>query len=218
MEHQDHLPPEQELALAYAQPTDRSLIGGILALDRGLGRAVAAASEPIVGQLRLAWWRDALGARPDQRPRGNPQFDELAAHFGERLHTLVALVDGWEAILLADGSMTDAVEGLLEGRVQAWLAVSEALECGGHASAVSNAARFWAVADVIAGIGDPAEHSALLALGRTNAGRPAQLPRRMRPLAVLAALSRHAIARGGEPLLAGRISALVALRAGMFGR
>lgn len=218
MEQNENMHPEQELALAYAQPLDRALMGSILAFDRGLGRAVAAASEPIVGQLRLAWWRDALGAESAERPRGNPQFDDLVAHFGDRLPALVTLVDGWEAVLLADGAQKDAVESLALGRAHAWQVAADAVDCGAKSSAVSDAAQCWALADIIAGLANAGDRPELLTLARNHSERSAQLPRRLRPLAVLAALSRRAIARGGGPLLSGRISALVALRAGMFGR
>ena len=32
---------------------------------------MARTTEPMLGQMRLAWWRDALGKPVDERPRGD---------------------------------------------------------------------------------------------------------------------------------------------------
>ncbi|MFA6220372.1 MAG: hypothetical protein WC692_11440 [Erythrobacter sp.] len=219
MQHDaDPPPPEQDLALAYARPADRALLACVLGFDRALGRAVAMASEPIVGQLRLAWWRDSLGASPADRPRGNPQLDELAMHLDNRLSDLVVLVDGWEALLLADPVDTAVAGAFAAGRERAWQVLAEAFGCPPQSNAVVAAARCWALADLVARRGDGEERAWLVALAKERGPEIASLPRRLRPLAVLAALSRRAIRRGGGPLLSGRISALVALRAGLFGR
>jgi phytoene synthase len=211
-------PPEKDLALAYALPQDRALLASLFALDDALARAVAAASEPIVGQLRLAWWRDALRASPDKRPRGNPLLDELSGHFGSVLGTLIPLVDGWEAFLLADPLDHTSIAAFTDGRAAAWQAFAEVIGEGASAAAVGAAARVWAVADLAAGLGDGPDRALVLQVAEGS--RPVRhlMPRRLRSLAVLAALGQRSLDRGGAPLMAGRGSALVALRAGLFGR
>ena len=218
MSAEDDLPQEQQLALAYARPEHRPLVEAMLRLDRSLGRSVAQASEPIVGQLRLAWWRDALGATPDKRPQGNPVLDLLSQKFGAGTARLQPLVDGWEALLLAESLDEEAIAPFLAGREAAWLAVALLIDPASDEKQVRTAARRWASGDLLAGLGDADERRAVMDMAKRGPTDRQVLPRSLRPLAVLAALSDRAIARGGQPLLGDRMAALVALRSGMFGR
>ena len=52
----------------------------------------------MLGQLRLAWWRDRLNDDPAKWPKGEPLLGRLGS-WGERSRALVPLVDGWEALL-----------------------------------------------------------------------------------------------------------------------
>jgi phytoene synthase len=56
------LPIERRLALAYAPGRARAATLGLFALDAALGNLVRAAREPLLGQMRLAWWREELGS------------------------------------------------------------------------------------------------------------------------------------------------------------
>lgn len=217
MSAQDELPPERTLALAYARPCDRPAFEAFFRLDLNLGRAVALASEPIVGQLRLAWWRDALGAANKERPHGNPLLDAILGTFGRDAGRLLPLVDGWEAVLLAERLGEGAIEPLLQGRSEGWLALASRIDCGSDTQSVSSAARRWALADLLTGLSEESERASVLAIA-TPRREPVRLSRPMRPLAVLAALSERTLVRGGGALLGDRMAALVALRSGLFGR
>ena len=214
----EDLPPEAQVAIGYALPEHRGAFASLLAFDRNLARSVAGASEAIVGQLRLAWWRDALAASAEALPRGNPLLDELAKGFGEQRRQLGALVDGWEAVLLAEPIDMAAIQSLKAGREAGWLALADALKTEANEAAVLHAAGRWAIADLISGLPEEDRNPGIKADAQASLGQPASLPRAMRPLAVLDALARRSLAAGGTPLLAGRGSAMVALRAGLFGR
>lgn len=69
---------------------------GLIALDNRLAHVAHAAREPIMAQLRLAWWRDRLGEPASAWPRGEPLLALLGAWDAERA-ALVALVEGHEA-------------------------------------------------------------------------------------------------------------------------
>ena len=91
------LSPPLRLALAWAPRHARPATLALFALDTRLAGFLRRATEPLPVQMRLAWWRDTLGAPPSAWPRGDPLLDELrtwAAPEG-----LVALVDGWEGLL-----------------------------------------------------------------------------------------------------------------------
>jgi phytoene synthase len=79
------------------------------------------------------------------------------------------------------------------------------------------AARYWALADLAANLSDAGERARVIECAR---GEPFASPggRALRPLAILGGLGRRALARGGRPLLDGRVSALAALRLGLLGR
>ncbi|MDP4575288.1 squalene/phytoene synthase family protein [Qipengyuania sp. G39] len=214
----EDLPPEAQVAIGYASPEHRGAFAALLAFDRNLARSVAGASEAIVGQLRLAWWRDAMAESADDLPRGNPLLDALADGFGEQRQHLGALVDGWESVLLAEPIDRLAIQALKTGREAGWLALGTALGAGADDTAVRLAAGRWALADLLSGLPQEDRTPEIIADAQASLGQPAPLPLGMRPLAVLDALARRSLAAGGAPLLAGRRSAMVALRAGVFGR
>lgn len=211
-----NLPPDQEIAIAYALPGDRPAVRALLELDRRLSEVVATGGEPLVSQLRLAWWRDVLGKRPEDRPAGEPLIELLGQSWGARSCTLVALVDGWEA-LLAEKLDAGAIDNFVAGRTTAWAEFpGDASERVGE-GAVERAAKLWALADLLAHLATQADRQLVLEMAAIQ-GKPPSLPRRMRPLSILAGLGRRALRRGGRPLMEGRGAALKALRIGMFGR
>ena len=71
-------------------------------LDTRLGRVVATTTEPMIGQLRLTWWQEALTDAVGVKGRGDPLVDALRAA-GEAPPTgLTAWLDGWEALIADD--------------------------------------------------------------------------------------------------------------------
>ena len=76
----------------------------------------------------------------------------------------------------------------------------------------------WALADAASHIEQGEERQTLLDLA-SELSRPSRnLPAPFRGVAILYALAERALQAGGAPLMAGRGAALVALRAGLFGR
>ena len=206
------LSPPLRLALAWAPRHARPATLALFALDTRLAGFLRRGTEPLPVQMRLAWWRDTLGAPPSAWPRGDPLLDELrtwAAPEG-----LVALVDGWEG-LLAETLDREAITGFALGREQAWSALAR--EVGATRAEPGAPARAWALADLAANLSAPEERRRVLeAAGPLHFALPGE--RALRPLAVLGGLGRRALRHGGVPLLDGRTAALVALRLGMLGR
>ena len=203
------LPPLERLALTYAPRRSRSATLALLALDRRLGAGVAAASEPLIGQLKLAWWRDRLGEGKEAWPRGEPLLAQLAAWPGEA-SSLVALVDGWEAQLTAAPGVT-ALRDLAAGRSAAWLALAEGFGERGE-EAIAKAAHRWTYAQ-FASTSDGAAAQRLAA-----APHPGPLPRSVRSLAVLDGVSARSAGRAGRGLPNAASAVLYAMRLGIFGR
>ena len=62
LEALETLPPEQRLAIAWSTAEARDRLTSMLAFDGRLARIVTRTREPMLGQMRLAWWRDRQGA------------------------------------------------------------------------------------------------------------------------------------------------------------
>lgn len=209
---------EARLALAYTPPIMREPLRIFLEFDARLARIVSATNEPMLGQVRLAWWRDTLGMDVSERPVGDAVLDALGKKWVGREEALIALVDGWEQMLSEPPLSRQAASAYANGRA-AGLASLAAL-AGGDAAirdSLEAAGRLWALADAASHVAPGEERDTLMSLAR-EAQRPDRLPAPFRGIAVLAALSERALKAGGAPLMAGRGAAVVALRAGLLGR
>lgn len=167
------LDPGQRLALAYAPVAARGAWLALLLFDKRLAETARPGREPLMIQLRLSWWRDRLREPSAAWPVSEPVLGNLKS-WNDRHDRLVGLVDGWEALAVAD----DGGAELAEARVESFVALADLLGVADLA-AVRQSARQLA---------DPSG----------VAGRLPPLPRAMRPLAVLRALARRD-AYGGKP-------------------
>lgn len=217
IEGEPPLLPEIQLALAHTRPEHRPALQAVFELDASLGRAVAQASEPIVGQLRLAWWRDALSAPEGQRAKGSPLLAYIDRIFGAGATGLVALVDGWETLLLAEAFDDNTLRSHAQGRAASWLVLARRLSPSHDEDAITAHARTWAIADLAANVRDETQKVAVCRFGARTTN-PRRLPRELKGLSILSALARHSLARGGRALMEGRGAALVALRSSLIGR
>jgi len=186
----DLLDPLERLAVAYAPATMRPAWTGFLALDRRLADAARAGRDPIMIQLRLAWWRDRFDAPAENWPAGEPLLATLRCWEGER-PALRGLVDGWEARNVGD----DGGAELGKARIAAVAALAR-----------------------LSGIADDAEvrRAAAEWLGEMPVSGPApRLPRAMRPLAILRGMAlREDAGKAGSPWR----DLMAAMRLGMIGR
>jgi len=206
----DSLPLPQRLALAYAPSRLRDRWRTLLAFDHQLAQTVAQAREPLLKQMRLAWWRDTL-ASPASR---DLRRTELVRDFADDLEVLGASVDGWEELTAPPPLSADALVRYASGRAGPFLALAAA----GRTSAsdgVRAAAMLWALGDFAAHASDPDERRLAAECAGASPGR---LPREMRPLAVLAVLAHRALVRGTGGLMDDRSAALLAMRVGILGR
>ncbi|MBS0478429.1 MAG: squalene/phytoene synthase family protein [Proteobacteria bacterium] len=176
--------PERALALSYAPADRRAGLTALFALDSALGRVLRTTREPMVGQMRLAWWREAL-TRLDRAPApGEPVLRALARSvlpLGLQGETLSSLIDGWEPLLGTIDERTTADHGRLRG---AALFDQAALILGATGDPTGEAGQGWALADLAGHLRDPV----LAALAR-DAARPR-----------LAHAAAHRWSRAGRPL------------------
>jgi len=82
----------------------RAAMAALWGLTARLTKLLMDAREPLIGQIKLAWWRDMAAmivSDPDALPKGEPLLAELQATWAGQ-GGLDALVDAAEAMLLAD--------------------------------------------------------------------------------------------------------------------
>lgn len=98
-------PDMRDPRVMVAVPRERrAAMAALWGLAARLTKLLLAAREPLIGQIKLAWWRDMaamIAADPAALPKGEPLLAELQASWGGQ-GGLDALVDAAEAMLLAE--------------------------------------------------------------------------------------------------------------------
>jgi len=211
----ESLPLVQRLALSYAPPRAREPTLTLLALDARLATILRTRSEPLIAQLKLAWWRDRLGEQRTSWPGGEPLLARLAEWRGDP-RLLLPLVDGWEA-LLAEELDKRRMREFADGRAAAWCALAGEFE-GAVSPEVERAGRGWALADLALNLRAGHEGKLVRETALAQDRAAPHLSKNLRPLAVLHALARRAVQRGSGEMLDGPRAAMLALRVGLAGR
>lgn len=211
----DELPAERRLALAYAPAAFRTDNLAVFLLDLRLSRLVAQRREPLLTQVRLAWWRDRLSEEPSGFHQDEPLLS-LLEDWGPLRTRLTVLVDGWEALLI-DPPITDpAIDLFAQGRGQAFAALAERCGAPDFAREAHRAASNWALADLAANSSDPVEADHVHSIAAAADWQRPRLPRALRPLAVLHGLASRRRNKDGETRTVADF--FVAMRLGIFGR
>jgi 15-cis-phytoene synthase len=207
------LPVLQRLALSYAPAPARLPWLALLGLDAKLAAIVRSAREPMLAQVRLAWWRDLLGEPASAWPSGEPVLAALASWRGR--HGLLAPVAEAWGDLSGEGPLDAGVFlALAEARAAACAGLADLLGVGHLAIETNRMARAAALADLSLGVSDPHERMVLAGLVQEQDWRRTRLPRVLRPLTVIHGLA----ARRKEAPGSGPADLLTAMRLGLLGR
>lgn len=97
--------PDIELALLHMPSTLRGAFEALFAIDEAMGDVVARATEPRLGLIKLAWWREQLEALDHTPPPAEPRLRAAAERLlstGISGAELAELEPGW-AVLLEQG-------------------------------------------------------------------------------------------------------------------
>ena len=210
------LPAASRLALAYAPRVARLPTLALFALDARLAGLLRHSREPMLAQLRLAWWRETLDRDGGEWPQGEPLLGALRSWDG-RHKALVALVEGWEALTGPAPLPGEALATMAQGRADAFAALAGVLDREAEVEAAGRLGRQWSLADLAMRLSNPQERAAAASLARAEQGPPPRVSRRLRPLLVLHALARRRAERGEEAAAASPAALLTALRAGLLG-
>jgi phytoene synthase len=114
------LAPPARLAIAYARSDIRSAFALLLHIDNRFAEILRNAREPMIAQIKMAWWREAFASAADARPKGEPLLQALN-EAGDRipLSALEALASAWEALLGSARFSQEAIDVHAEFRAEA---------------------------------------------------------------------------------------------------
>jgi phytoene synthase len=185
-------------------------------LDLAFADVVSTSTDPHLGAIRLAWWRERLeeldrGEMAPAEPRLQAAASELLPR-GVTGNELSQLEDAWLPALELFPWGKAQVEGLaLRGRILFGIG---AKLLGGESTAAEPAGGFWSLADGAAHCSDPESRQLLLNDAQSAlADIPKSLPRQLRPMTVLSALAAAELGRKSSGF--SRVSAAVRHR--LFG-
>lgn len=183
--------PERALAIAYAPREARPALAALFRLDEHLGGIVRSTSEPMLGQMRLSWWHEALGALGRGSSPAEPLLVELEALVRQGTldpSALLPLVEGWEE-LLEPLPLPDEALAAFARRRGGGLFAAAAQVIAPIAEADVKAGEGWALTDLAFRLSDRDTAERALALAREKLAAPRPWPRRLRALGILATLA-----------------------------
>ena len=196
---------ERRLFLSYAPAQRRTQLAALLALDDALASVLRTSKDPGVGQLRLAWWREALAKLDYASAPAEPVLQGLEREVitkGEATgESLVSIVHGWEVLVEADSLNAKALSSFASGRGRLFVAAGKVLgTCA--ADPLVEAGQGWALADLAANLSVPHEAEAARALARPLLSKALQhrWSRNARALGAMAHLARMELEDSGNPL------------------
>ena len=188
--------PERALALAYAPQSRRAGLAALWLLDERLGGIVASTTDPMVGAIRLAWWREALEELDRSPPPAEPLLQEIADTIlphGVSGAELAEIEAGWAVLLEEDppGDEVIARHGSLRGGPL--FAAASKLLTGSPSEDAAAAGEGWALTDLGFRLsGEAGRASARTqAAARFRAIADYRWPTALRPLGMLAMLARR---------------------------
>ena len=202
---------ERSLALSYAPAAARAGLEALFALDATLGAILKTTREPVVGQMRLTWWYEALGRLDSAPPPAEPTLRALASTVVPHVagSALAQITEGWEALLAQP--LDDAAVGQFASRRGGALFGAAARILGVEDSRITVAGEGWALADLAGRLSDPARASLIAAQARErlDVALTGRWPRGARALGALAVLAREDVAPTrrppGRPARVGRL-------------
>lgn len=187
------------LATLYAPAAVRSALFALHALDLELAEVARTTTEPMLGQIRLAWWREQLQALDKGTPSPQPVLADVAGHLlpaGISGASLEPLEDANLALL--DGDI-DAYAGARSLLFEVALRLLMKQPDAGLVEWARSTGKGWAIVDAMRGR-QTVDAVLLASADRLLARRSVPAPARMLfGLATLAQADLTALKAGGKP-------------------
>ena len=182
--------PDRAFALGHVPSAFRGAVAALWALDEQLGQIVASTTQPMVGQMRLLWWREALNTGVS----GHPVLAEMTSVFARGIdaEALGKVIDGWEE-LLEPLPLSEAKLTAFATHRGTQLFATTARIC--DATCPDAAGAGWALADFALRCSDKVTSSRALAMASATF-ELLDLKEVPRPLRILVRLARNDVTAG----------------------
>ncbi|WP_294273089.1 squalene/phytoene synthase family protein [uncultured Sphingomonas sp.] len=204
---------EQALAVGYAPASARDGFAALLDLDHQLASILQSTTEPMIGQMRLTWWYEALEKLDREPAPAHPVLQRLAVSvlpMGVKGADLAPMIEGWEA-LLDDGEPLDDTRVARHAEARGGVLFASIGQLLGQAG-MAPLGTAWAKADLARHVSDDAIRAEIAgeALSELDAVLTGNSPKPARGLSGLAVLARESLRHPdrlpGHPLRAARLA------------
>ena len=190
------------LALTYTPLSNRGALAALFSIDRAMGDVVRTTKEPLLGPIRLAWWRERLEELDDDGTApAEPRLQQAAAELIPRGVTgreLAALESGWLR-------MFDPFPWTVQTSEAIWFRGNLLFGLGARVvgradERIQGAGGLWTLVDAARHCSDPQSRAMLVEQARSFARGLAgvRFPGLLRPLSTLTVLAIRDCRRG-EP-------------------
>lgn len=191
-----------DLALTYVPRPQRLLLADLFALDAALGQVVRTTREPMIGRIRLAWWRERLQELDEGKVPAEPQLEATARLVGATSLTgarLAELVACWEP-LLDDFPWGPEVVEAVANRGRRLFGSASAILNGDEDGNAILAGSAWSLVDVARHCTDERSRTLLIetARKRVTSFQGSRVEAALRPLTMLGILARRDVGRWPE--------------------
>ncbi len=191
--HDHAMPADRQLVLATAPRHLRPALAVTFGIDDRLAGIVRRTREPMVGQMRLTWWHDALAKLDSEPAPAEPLLQEAQTHvlpLGIRGSELADMVDGWEALIVADTLDDGALLRHADARGATLFAMVGRM-LAGDSPQLAAAGRGWALADLAGhlSVRDAAERASMLADEQFLQAFSTSWPQALRPIGMLSLIA-----------------------------
>ncbi|MFZ5746101.1 MAG: squalene/phytoene synthase family protein [Pseudomonadota bacterium] len=182
---------ERRLILSYAPSSARAGLSALLALDAALARLVRTTREPMLGRMRLLWWRESLERLDIAQAPAEPVLQALAAQviaMGVTGASLVRIADGWSELIEAEELDGDAFDRFGAGRGAGLFSAAARVVGEEPVAWLGVAGAGWALADLARHLSGAEDRAAAreAARERLSAVTRRRWPRRTRALGAMA--------------------------------
>lgn len=203
--------PERSIILSYAPtPVAAAALDALLMLDDRLAETLRTTSEPMLGQIRLQWWHDALIALDTAPPPAEPVLQGIAQHvlrMGVAGSMVAGIVEGWQVLLQEE--LDDLALRTYGARGRRLFELAGILSVASPADPLTAAGEGWALADLSMKLSEAGEAAAAKAIAERSlaVAAEARWSRNGRAMGAMAHLSRLDLAGSaqGSPRRVGRV-------------
>nr|WP_246623189.1 squalene/phytoene synthase family protein [Sphingomonas colocasiae] len=200
------------LALHYAPASARDDLTLLFALDAKLADILRTTREPLIGEMRLVWWRDALmDLRAGDAP-AEPLLRDLAV---SRLapELMAGMAEGWAELLVPFPIEDHALVAFAAGRGGALFRAGGGRLGIEDLDALDMAGRGWALTDFAFHCSDAETSRRALALARPllDTAFAVRWPKAVRSLGMIATLARRDAQPGLPPARPGSPARQIAM-------